>query len=166
MFFSSVHGICVCAHAPTQHPVISLNEALGERLSRVVAIFSHIPALLPSPSTQREWLSDTVCDIPLTYQALVQMCQRIKRAPRPGFILIQNTWLSDEVRVQLCDTKQQRFANSRLCDVQSFYSLSSSAVRFSPRQCQSSYSQQATVQSQCMDVWFCHNCCNLMVYHL
>lgn len=101
-----------CINALIQHRMTSVNVVLGERgLSRVVPDYSHIPALLPSPSTQRESLSDTACEtvhipspkphfFPLHH---FQMCQHIKRAPQPGFSLRKITWFL--VCVQLCDTK-------------------------------------------------------------
>lgn len=55
---------------------------------------------------------------------------------------------------KMCDAKQQRSADSRLCDAQSFYSLSSS-VRLSLRQCQSSYSQPASQSVRVHSQWKC-----------
>lgn len=93
-----------------------------------------------------------------TYQALSPFSNAPKQ---PGINLKQITGL---FVVCYCDTKRQRFANSRLCDVESFYSLSSSEMCLSLRRWQSSYSQPECKANGCM--WFWVNCYNLMVYHL
>lgn len=136
-------------------------------------LFTHSCAITITLCRERESLSDThVWDSSHTKPYFFplhpfQVRQHIKRAPQPGFGLWQITWCLHKVCVQLHDTKQQRFANSRLCDVHSFYSLPSCAECLSLRQCQLVQSVIQSAKSvDVLYVWFWLNCCNAMVYHL
>lgn len=90
--------------------------------------------------------------------------KHINRAPWPGVSLRQITWFLDQPCVYVrgfCCTKQQRFANSRLCDVQSFYSLSSSLVFVPQPEAMPKLIQSVSAQcgSDPVDtVWRCTTC--------
>ena len=79
-------------------------------LSRAGAVFSHIPALSTSPSTQRESLSDTPCETVPHHP--FQMRRYMNRAP--------TVWLQFKIDYMIflanvCATLKQN--NSRICDV-------------------------------------------------
>lgn len=137
----------------------------GTRSPWEAPIHSHIPGPLPSPVTQRKSLSDTPCEtvhipspISFHFTLFKSASAYVNRAPPPGPHHKTNyTTFRPSVRMCMCvckmgDAKQQRFADSRLCDVQSFYSLSSS-VHLSLRQCQSSYSQPASQSVRVHSHW-------------
>lgn len=125
-----------------------LHEALWEVLSRAVSFFSHIPA---PQSSHRHNKHDS--------QPVHWLHHILASANYSN--------LYDEVCVNVCnsDTKQQRFANSRLRRVQSFNSPPNSVVCDSA--CGSARTHRVSQQSeQPMDVWFWVNRYNLMSYHL
>lgn len=157
-WFLSIHGICVCYKWPYSAQDDRLEWGIWRKtVQSSGCLFTHSCAITTTLFTTRITHRHSVWDSSHTKPYFFplhpfQMRQHMKRVPQSGFSWRQITWFLDKVCVQLCDTKQQRFANSRLCDVRSFYSLSSSVMCLSPRQCLISYSQSARGQCQQISV--------------